>query len=166
MVPGLFALYMYALLKVILFKFGSINVPFLWEQLSKFMADPGRIMNRLQLANFTPFLSISRNIHNQSSLDLINLVGNIVIFMPFGVFLVLSTNHKMSFIGVLIRSFALSLWLECSQIIFSIGSFDVDDLILNTIGALLGYIVYRFYGKYIKSSAAHKGRRVTGERRA
>ncbi|MBY9078763.1 VanZ family protein [Paenibacillus sp. HN-1] len=166
MVPGLFALYMYALLKVILFKFGSINIPFLWGQLSKLMADPGRIMNRLQLANFTPFLSISRNIHNQSSLDLINLVGNIVIFMPFGIFLAISGNRRISFMGVLIRAFGFSLFLECSQIIFSIGSFDVDDLILNTTGALLGYGVYRVYGKYIKSSADQNGTRVTGERRA
>ena len=39
-------------------------------------------------------------------------------------------------------SLGLSLSLECLQLIFSIGSFDVDDLILNVSGGLLGYGIF------------------------
>ena len=37
-------------------------------------------------------------------------------------------------------SFELSLLVELLQLVFKVGSFDVDDLLLNTIGGLLGYI--------------------------
>ena len=37
----------------------------------------------------------------------------------------------------------LSLLVELLQLVFKVGSFDVDDLLLNTIGGLLGYLVYK-----------------------
>ena len=40
-------------------------------------------------------------------------------------------------------SFELSLLVELLQLVFKVGSFDVDDLFLNTIGGLLGYLVYK-----------------------
>ena len=40
-------------------------------------------------------------------------------------------------------SFELSLLVELLQLVFKVGSFDVDDLLLNTIGGLLGYLVYK-----------------------
>ena len=39
--------------------------------------------------------------------------------------------------------FELSLLVELLQLVFKVGSFDVDDLLLNTIGGLLGYLVYK-----------------------
>ena len=33
--------------------------------------------------------------------------------------------------------------MELLQLVFKVGSFDVDDLFLNTIGGLLGYLVYK-----------------------
>ena len=36
-----------------------------------------------------------------------------------------------------------SLLVELLQLVFKVGSFDVDDLLLNTIGGLLGYLVYK-----------------------
>ncbi|MBV7504834.1 VanZ family protein [Bacillus sp. sid0103] len=149
-VPALFVFYMYALLKIILFKFRWRDLTFLWHQLQKNLGNSVNLMNQLQLGNFIPFKSISNNIQNLSSHDLINLVGNIAVFIPFGMFLVLlSKNKGMSFIGVLARSLSLSLCLECLQVVFSIGIFDVDDLILNTFGGLLGYCVFKLYDKFI-----------------
>ena len=40
--------------------------------------------------------------------------------------------------------FRFSLMLETLQLIFMVGSFDVDDMQLNTLGAALGYLAYRF----------------------
>lgn len=148
-VLALFVFYMYALLKIILFKFDSIDMTFLWHQLQENLGNPVRIMNRLQLGNFIPFKSISNNIQSLSGHDVINLVGNIAVFIPFGMFLVLlSKNKGMSFIGVLAQSLSLSLCLEFLQVVFFIGSFDVDDLILNTSGGLLGYSAFKLYDKF------------------
>ena len=43
----------------------------------------------------------------------------------------------------MLYSFELSLLVELLQLVFKVGSFDVDDLFLNTIGGLLGYLVYK-----------------------
>jgi len=40
-------------------------------------------------------------------------------------------------------SFELSLLVELIQLVTKVGSFDVDDIILNTIGGAIGYIVYK-----------------------
>lgn len=143
-VPALFALYVYALFKTILFKFDSINVTFLMSRLQRNLGDPDYILNWLQSGNFILFKTISDYIQSPSIYNIINLVGNIVIFIPFGVFiLLLSKNKGMSLKDTLVLSLSLSLCLECLQVVFSIGSFDVDDLILNTSGGLLGYGAFK-----------------------
>jgi glycopeptide antibiotics resistance protein len=65
----------------------------------------------------------------------------------------LSKNKRMSFIGVLTRSLSLTLCIECFQMVFSIGIFDVDDLILNTSGGLLGYCAIKLYDKFIVNTS-------------
>ena len=44
---------------------------------------------------------------------------------------------------VVLRGFCASLAAETIQLIYKVGTFDVDDLLLNTVGALAGYIVWR-----------------------
>ncbi|MFJ8531669.1 VanZ family protein [Bacillus sp. NPDC094106] len=151
-VPILFIIYMYLLIKVILFKLGPIELDFLWYQINSNLNNPINIMNQLQSGNFIPFKSISNNVQSLSYHDLINLFGNIIIFIPYGTFLLFFSKNKMiSFKGVLILSLVLSLCFECLQIVFSIGSFDVDDLILNTSGGLLGYSAYKIYNNILKT---------------
>jgi glycopeptide antibiotics resistance protein len=144
LLSALFAFYMYVLFKVILFKFSNIDLLFLWHQLQRNIENPEHIQNRLGFANFKPFVSISNNIQSLSSHDLINLFGNIAVFMPYGMFLVLMWRHKkITLYGALLRSVGLSLCLESLQLVLSMGSFDVDDLILNGFGGLLGYAIFK-----------------------
>ncbi len=145
----LFVFYMYGIVRIILFKFRWRDMSFLLHQLEKNFGNPDILMNQLQRGNFTPFKTISINMQNLSGWhDLSNLVGNIVAFIPFGIFLVLlSKNKGMSFKGVFALTFGLSLSLECLQVVLTLGSFDVDDLILNTSGGLLGYCVFKLYHK-------------------
>ena len=86
--------------------------------------------------NLIPFREIRRFIVYADLLGPVavisNLFGNIAIFMPFG-FLVPITA---------LASFELSLSVECIQLITKTGCFDVDDIFLNTIGGILGYLVY------------------------
>ena len=113
------------------------------------LEQPDFMLNRLQFANFTPFLSISQNIERIANPhDLINLLGNIIIFVPYGMFITLmSRNNPISSFECFARSLSLTLSLECAQAIFSIGSFDVDDLILNVTGAMIGYVVIKNISK-------------------
>ncbi|MEK5236653.1 VanZ family protein [Paenibacillus sp. FSL L8-0470] len=133
----LFALYVYALFKIILFKFSSINFIFLWDQLQR---SPQNLDRAMQWGNFIPLATISNTFDNLTSHTLLNVGGNIALFLPYGMFLMLqSGGQRISLLYVLIRSLGLSLLLECAQAILSIGTFDVDDLILNTLGGVIGY---------------------------
>lgn len=70
-----------------------------------------------------------------------NLIGNIIIFIPLGFVIPIASKYR-SFIAATVYSFVLSLFVEIFQLITRIGSFDVDDLLLNTIGGSIGYIVF------------------------
>jgi glycopeptide antibiotics resistance protein len=74
----------------------------------------------------------------------INIIGNILAFMPLGFFIpALGRMRKNGFLVVLC-CFSISLLVEVIQLVYRLGCFDVDDLFLNTLGGLLGYLVYRF----------------------
>lgn len=70
-----------------------------------------------------------------------NLLGNVLILLPFGFFMAMASKYR-SFLSTLIYSFALSLTIELSQLFMKVGCFDVDDLLLNTIGGILGFITF------------------------
>ena len=70
-----------------------------------------------------------------------NLFGNILIFMPFGYFYAMAGKRR-GFFKTLFCSFGLSLCVEVLQLITKVGCFDVDDILLNTIGGVLGYMIF------------------------
>lgn len=67
---------------------------------------------------------------------------NIIVFVPFGLFLS-SFLKKNIFVKVLISSFMLSLLYEGIQLITIIGFYDTTDLITNTLGGCIGYLIFR-----------------------
>lgn len=84
---------------------------------------------------------------------LINVVGNVAVFIPYGLALPLLFERFQSFPRVAIFSFFTSLLAETMQLIFRVGCFDVDDLLLNTVGGCAGYLVFAWLrhcwrGKY------------------
>lgn len=96
--------------------------------------------------NLIPFREIRRFIVYADLLGpmavISNLFGNIVIFMPFGFLVPILGRKKRNFWFTSLLSFALSLAVECIQLVNRTGCFDVDDIFLNTIGGMLGYLVY------------------------
>lgn len=74
---------------------------------------------------------------------LINVAGNVAVFIPLGLALPVLFERIHSFGQVLILSFATSLLAETMQLILRVGCFDVDDLLLNTVGGCIGYVFYR-----------------------
>ncbi len=92
---------------------------------------------------------------------LINIVGNIACFIPFGILLPLNVDRTRSFISVSCITFIFSLSIENVQLITKLGSFDVDDLLLNTIGGAIGYITYIVLVKYRRKKRCLESRKNT-----
>lgn len=70
-----------------------------------------------------------------------NLCGNILIFVPYGFFISMASRTR-GFFKTLFCSMGLSLCVEAVQLITRVGSFDVDDILLNTVGGVIGYIIF------------------------
>ena len=70
----------------------------------------------------------------------LNIFGNIIAFIPFGIYLPYTSESKLGFISTFLYTFSLSLTIELVQLITKVGSCDVDDIILNALGGVIGYI--------------------------
>ncbi len=73
----------------------------------------------------------------------INMVGNTILFFPMGYFLPFYFKRLRSFRIYLQIQILLIIILELIQFITLLGKLDVDDLILNTLGGLVGYIYFK-----------------------
>ena len=113
-----------------------------------FLSDEfGRHVGRDRYAyNLIPFQEIKRFVYYWDQVGmknaLINLAGNIVAFMPFGALIRWVLNKRVRWYEATFYTMLFSLLVELIQLVSRVGSFDVDDIILNTIGGLLGFIVY------------------------
>ncbi|MFL5808561.1 MAG: VanZ family protein [Flavisolibacter sp.] len=92
------------------------------------------------LANFIPFKTIYYYLSLQEVAQngIENIGGNIAVFIPFGILFPLAFPRFNAFGKTILAAFLTSLFLECLQLVFALGIFDVDDLLLNTIGAIFG----------------------------
>lgn len=129
----LMLVYSVILVKLILFKkqIGPVKYGYMHQYTFK---------TNLELTNLVPFKGIIGIVNSGNSLMFIlqNICGNIIGFMPLG-FFVYYLFSSVTAAKALKISFLTSLVFEILQIIFVLGHFDVDDLILNSLGGLLGY---------------------------
>ena len=89
--------------------------------------------------NLVPFSEIFRY-QVGSKMFIYNTLGNILLFVPYGYFVTRYINGK-SLYQLFIISFVTSLTVEILQV--KLGrSFDIDDVILNVIGGMVGYFLY------------------------
>lgn len=96
--------------------------------------------------NIVPFREIKRFWIYRKQLGafavVTNLLGNVVGFVPFGFILPLISRRVRGFFLITLSGFTLSLLVEVIQLVTKVGCFDVDDMILNTLGAAIGYILF------------------------
>ncbi|MDO4317313.1 MAG: VanZ family protein [Lachnospiraceae bacterium] len=96
--------------------------------------------------NLQPFQEIGRYFRHRNALPqlfLINIVGNIGAFLPFGLLLPSLLPKRMRrLLVVFCLTYLFSLSVECVQMLTHVGIFDLDDIILNTLGGVLGYLCY------------------------
>lgn len=111
--------------------------------------------------NLVPFRTIKNYIKYSGFLHtMINIVGNIIIFVPFGIFVaeIFPNTRKSSHIFLI--SVCTSFFVEFIQ--FFIGrSVDIDDLMLNVCGSMIGYFIWK---KFLRFKFAKKKKRIRHER--
>ena len=98
--------------------------------------------------NIVPFSEIFRY-EIGSKMFIYNVLGNILLFVPYGYFVTRYTESK-SFFQIFLVCLITSFTVEFLQV--KLGrSFDVDDILLNVIGGILGYFLYSFLNSIRKS---------------
>jgi len=104
--------------------------------------------------NIIPFVTIS-TYFNADGMDMIrragNILGNIFIFIPIGLLLPIIIHKTNNLLRILLVSFLFSLSFELIQYLAATGSADIDDILLNTIGGICGYGIFRIYSSFFKN---------------
>ena len=134
----LFFVYIAIVIKVIIFKFP-------WEDLMAIAGtwEKNVIWEGFDTANFTLFKTIRMYINYSYMLNSFeNLVGNVVVFIPFGFLLPYIKESCRNFLILLFHIFIFVLGIEVFQLFSAFGAFDVDDILLNCFGGILGWIAY------------------------
>lgn len=105
---------------------------------------PGDIIREPRY-NLVPFAEIRRFIVYRKQLGLrafmLNVVGNVLAFVPCGFFLPVISVRCRRLSGCVLFGFLISFIIECTQLAFRAGSFDIDDMMLNTLGVFTGFIL-------------------------
>ena len=99
--------------------------------------------NSIDSYNLVPFKTILRIFKTNSIYSIvINIFGNLLVFVPLEYFLIELFKVKKFYVNFIL-SFGIILLVEIIQYIFKVGVFDIDDLILCTLGMNIFYIFYK-----------------------
>lgn len=117
---------------------------FLLAYLTFFSSHYGR-GNGLRGINIVPFSTIMQYLtrHMGTSSVIINLAGNIAAFMPMGFLLPLAFESMKKFSRVIAVSIFATVLVEVVQYLTSSGISDIDDIFLNLLGGISGYLLYK-----------------------
>jgi glycopeptide antibiotics resistance protein len=129
-VYGVFTFYLVFLFKLL----------FLSRVSSHNTADTGNSVNLIPLRSITDYLITNSEKVRRFAFS--NVIGNILIFVPLGGYLSLFRNKKKA-ISNLLAIAIVSLLTEIIQGFTHIGTADIDDLILNTLGGFIGILGYK-----------------------
>lgn len=124
----LFVLYLLLLLRITVFRSSFGSYP---------LFSHGQIL-------WVPFVSLWKIYQNSVSCFLYLFIGNLVWFVPFGLLLPTLTKARAK---TIFYCFLLSLLIESLQYVFGTGVSEVEDLILNTLGGVIGYSMFQLLQK-------------------
>jgi glycopeptide antibiotics resistance protein len=106
--------------------------------------------------NFVPFSSIKDLMnHSYFMVPLRNIAGNIILFVPLGCVLALKFSKLNSVLRVGVVGLLSSTFIELVQLLLPIRAIDVDDIILNTLCSIIGFLVLKTFVRLYKVSANH-----------
>lgn len=115
------------------------------------------ILGRREIAedyryNFILFKEIIRYITNMKAIGFklvfLNLAGNVVAFVPLGVFVsYFLNNSRYTFIKTILFGLMLTVSVEIIQLVTRVGICDIDDILLNFAGVVTGAVLAKLFSK-------------------
>ena len=93
--------------------------------------------------NFVPFRSIVGSFKIGGDYFLINYLGNIAALSPMGFFLPRILRPARKLLPFTLFTTLIVIFIEFTQFLFTVGSVDIDDLILNVAGAVIMFLILR-----------------------
>lgn len=133
----MFTVYLLILVRIILFKDTQLYDLF------------AMIGHGQRAVNIIPFASTFEMISNMGSMHILqNVIGNAALFFPMGIFIPLLTNKGFKQTIVIVLGMSVS--IEALQFVMAVGISDIDDVILNMLGAVVGCSVFNYIKKKIK----------------
>ena len=134
----IFFIYVLLVIKFIVFKYPVGQILELCNEWGK-----GVILQGLSTANFTLFKTIKMYIRYYDRLNSFeNLFGNVLIFIPYGWILPRVHERYKNIVLLILNAFVFISSIEIFQLFSAFGAFDVDDILLNCFGVLIGYFSY------------------------
>ncbi len=99
-------------------------------------------------SNFVPFKTIWPYLLGRSGwlIASANIIGNIALLIPFG-FLAASVYRNMTFKKCLVLAVLVPVAIEGVQVVLKTGIFDIDDVILNGLGVVIGYFIFKAFAR-------------------
>lgn len=100
--------------------------------------------DRVRMANVIPLRTIAFYLDGGDThmAALRNLAGNVLAFLPAGILLPVLFPRLRRMRALLAAAFGASLTVEVVQLLTGFGRFDVDDILLNVVGAAIGWAVW------------------------
>ena len=136
-VAGTFVVYV-----LVLFRLVFMGSRGFWRDMSIWEYAMAR-MNLVPFKTITGYIKAIINNSMNLSIPLMNLFGNLLMFLPMGMYLPLLFKKLDSWKKYLIAIIAMLLGVELVQLLTKLGSFDIDDLILNMSGAVIGFALWK-----------------------
>ena len=100
----------------------------------------------MNLVPFKTILGYVQAIKDQTmnlNIPLENLFGNLLMFLPAGIYLPFFSDKIDSVKKMILGMLPIFLMIEVGQFLTKRGAFDIDDLILNMLGAVIGYLILK-----------------------
>ncbi len=136
-----FFVYMVFLFLVVAVKFTGTNFSTVverWNIISSAKEAGERNLNLKPLTTIQPYLR-----HFDKSYASTNILANLLLFVPVGFLLPIAYPNRKKFLKTMWVCLLITIVIELFQYITCLGFCDIDDIILNMIGSLAGFIVYK-----------------------
>lgn len=115
-------------------------------------------ITHIDAVNLLPFHSIRENLEYGRKPISWDMLDNMVMFVPIGI-IYCYYQKKFMVVKAIALSFSTTLLIECAQFVLKTGVADIDDLIINTFGGLIGillYVLLRELSKRTKNTETHE----------
>lgn len=136
-----FLVYMVFLFLVVAVKFTGNNLSTVverWNIISSAKEAGERNLNLKPFTTIQPYLK-----HFDKSYASTNILANILLFVPVGFLIPIAYPERKRFIKTISVCLVITVFIEIFQYVTCLGFCDIDDIILNMAGSIIGFIVYK-----------------------